>query len=173
MPGVPPELSEHELHLDPQVKLLKQLLHHFTQVKKDVIKKEIARLLDPGFMKEVYHPDWIANPILLPKKNKDWRMCADYTDRNKACKIDPFGLSQINQVVDSAAGCSLLSFLDCYSGYHQIQLKVDDQIKTSFITPFSAFCYTTMPFRLKSVGATYQRGIQWCLYSQLGCNTEA
>jgi hypothetical protein len=173
MPGVPPELSEHELHLDPQAKLLKQRLHHFTQVKKDVIKKEIARLLDTSFMKEVYHPDWIANPILLPKKNKDWRMCVDYTDRNKACKIDPFGLPQINQVVDSAAGCSLLSFLDCYSGYHQIQLKVDDQIKTSFITPFSAFCYTTMPFRLKSVGATYQRGIQWCLYSQLGCNAEA
>jgi hypothetical protein len=116
MPGVPPELSEHELHLDPQAKLLKQRLHHFTQVKKDVIKKEIARLLDPGFMKEVYHPDWIANPILLPKKNKDWRMCVDYTDRNKACKIDPFGLPQINQVVDSAAGCSLLSFSTATQG---------------------------------------------------------
>jgi hypothetical protein len=48
-----------------------------------------------------------------------------------------------------------------------------DQIKTSFITPFGAFCYTTMPFGLKSTGATYQRGIQWCLYSQLGHNAEA
>jgi hypothetical protein len=75
--------------------------------------------------------------------------------------------------VDSTGGCSLLSFLDCYSGYHQIPLKVEDQIKTSFITPFSAFCYTTMLFRLKSVGATYQRGIQWCLYSRLGRNAEA
>jgi hypothetical protein len=57
--------------------------------------------------------------------------------------------------------------------YHQIPLKVEDQIKTSFITPFSAFCYTTMSFGLKSAGAMYQSGIQKCLYSQLGRNAEA
>jgi hypothetical protein len=79
-------------------------------------------------------------------------MCVDYTNLNEACKKVPFGLPQINQVVDSTAGCNLLSFLDCYLGYHQIPLKVQDQIKTSFITPFGTFCYTTMPFRLKSVG---------------------
>jgi hypothetical protein len=81
--------------------------------------------------------------------------------------------SRIDQVVDSTAGRSLLSFLDCYSGYHQIPIKEEDQIKTSFITLFGAFCYTTMPFELKSVGATYQRGIQQCLHSQLGRNAEA
>jgi hypothetical protein len=100
-------------------------------------------------------------------------MCVYYTDLNKACKKDPFGLPQINQVVDSTTGCSLLNFLDCYYRYHQIPLKVEYQIKTSFITPFGAFCYTAMPFRLKSVGATYQWGIQRCLYSQHGCNAEA
>jgi hypothetical protein len=92
-------------------------------------------------------------------------MCVDYTNLNKACKKDPFELSRIDQVMDSMAGCSLLSFLDCYLGYHQIPLKEEDQIKTSFITPFGAFCYITMPFGLKSASATYQRGIQQCLYS--------
>jgi hypothetical protein len=70
------------------------------------------------------------------------------------------------------ANCSLLSFLDCYSGYHQIPLKEEDKIKTSFITPFGAFCYTTMPFGLKSAATTYQRGIQRCQYSHLRWNTE-
>jgi hypothetical protein len=121
----------------------------------------------------VYHLDWLANPVLIPKKNKDWMMCADYTDLNKPCKKDPFGLPWIDQVVDSTTGCSLLSFLHCYSGYHQILLKVDDQIKTSFITLFVAFCYTTPPFGLKITGATYQRGVQRCLHSQIGHNTEA
>jgi hypothetical protein len=74
--------------------------------------------------------------------------------------------------VDFTAGCNLLSFLDYYSGYHQIPLNIEDQIKTSFITPFGAFCYTTMPFGLKSASATYQRGIQQCLHSQIGHNTE-
>jgi hypothetical protein len=130
-------------------------------------------LLDTDFIKGVYHLNWLTDPILVPKKNKDWRICVDYTDLNKACKNDPFRLPRIDQVVDSIAGCSLLSFLDCYSGYHQIPLKKDDQIKTSFITLFGAFCYTTMPFGLKSAGTTYQGGIQCCLHSQLGRNTEA
>jgi hypothetical protein len=56
------------------------------KTKKDVIKREIARLLDVDFIKEVYHLDWLDNPILLPKKNKEWRMCLDYTDLNKTYK---------------------------------------------------------------------------------------
>jgi hypothetical protein len=47
-------------------------------------KERIARLLDASFIKEVYHPEWLANPILVPKKNKYWKMYVDYTDLNKA-----------------------------------------------------------------------------------------
>ena len=68
-------------------------------------------------------------------------------------------MPQIDEVVDSTASYELLSFLDCYSGYHQISLKEEDQIKTSFIMPFGAYCYTTMSFGLKNAGATYQRAI--------------
>jgi hypothetical protein len=76
-------------------------------------------------------------------------MCVDYTDLNKHCPKDPFGLPRIDQVVDSTAGCSMLSFLDCYSGYHQISLAKEDEEKTAFITSFGAFCYTSMSFGLK------------------------
>jgi hypothetical protein len=148
MPGVPGELIEHKLHLDRKNKPVKQRLRHFAQDKKDVIKGEIARLLDACFIKEVYHPDWVTNPIIVPKKNKDWRMCVDYNNLNKPCKKDPFGLPQIDQVVDSTASCSLLCFLDCYSGYHQIPLKIEDQIKTCFITTCGCNLlagYTTVP----------------------------
>ena len=86
-------------------------------------------------------------------------MCVDYTDHNQHCPKDPFGLPQIDEVVDSTVGCELLSFLDYYSNYHQISLKEEDQIKTSFITPFGAYCYTTMSFGLKNAEATYQRAI--------------
>ena len=86
---------------------------------------------------------------------------------------DPFGLPRIDQVIDSMAGCILLSFLDCYSGYHQIALKEEDQIKTAFITSFGAYAYKTMSFGLKNAGATYQRAIQLCFTNQLHCNMEA
>jgi ribonuclease HI len=50
-----------------------------------------------------------------------------------------------------------MSFLDAYSGYHQIKMKESDQLATSFITPFGMYYYTTMPFGLRNVGTTYQR----------------
>jgi hypothetical protein len=39
--------------------------------------EELSRLLAAGFIKEIQHPNWIAIPVLVPKKNKKWRMCAD------------------------------------------------------------------------------------------------
>ena len=173
MPGVPREKIEHSLNVSPTAKPIKQKLRRFAPDKKEAIRVEIKQLLAAGFIKELYHPDWLANPILIKKKNKEWRMCVDYTDLNKHCPKDPFGLPRIDEVVDSTAGCELLSFLDCYSGYHQISLKEEDQAKTSFITPFGAYCYTTMSFGLKNAGVTYQRAIQTCLDQQIGRNVEA
>jgi hypothetical protein len=115
----------------------------------------------------VYHLDWLANPVLVRKKNNEWRMYIDYTNLNKHYPKDPFGLARIDEVVHSTAGYELLSFLDCYSSYHQIALNKDDQIKTSFITPFGAYCYTTMSFGLKNARATYQRAIQECLKKKI------
>jgi hypothetical protein len=69
--------------------------------------------------------------------------------------------------------CELLSFLDAYSGYHQISLATDDEEKTSFITPFGIFCYTKMAFGLKNQGATYQKYVHIILENQIGRNVEA
>jgi hypothetical protein len=100
-------------------------------------------------------------------------MCIDYTDLNKHCPKDHFGLPRIDPVVNSTAGCVLLCFLDCYSGYHQNALKEEDQIKTAFITPFEMYAYKTMSFGLKNVGATYQHVIQMCFADQLHRTVEA
>nr|CAE01914.2 OSJNBb0070J16.8 [Oryza sativa Japonica Group]CAE02343.1 OSJNBb0072M01.4 [Oryza sativa Japonica Group] len=173
MPGIPREVIEHSLHVKEDAKPIKQRLRCFAQDRKDAIKEELTKLLAAGFIKEALHPDWLANPVLVWKKTGQWRMCIDYTDLNKSCPKDPFRLPRIDQVVDSTAGCELLSFLDCYSGYHQIRLKESDCLKTSFITPFGAYCYITMPFGLKNAGATYQRMIQRCFSTQIGRNVEA
>jgi hypothetical protein len=82
-------------------------------------------------------------------------------------------LSRIYQIVDSTTSSELLSFLDAYSGYHQISLTIDDEEKTIFITPFGVFCYTKMVFILKNRGATYQKSIQIILQTQIRRNVEA
>ena len=94
-------------------------------------------------------------------------MCVDYTSLNKACPKDHFPLQRIDQIVDSTSGCEILSFLDAYSGYHQIAMKESDQLATSFITPYGSYCYVTMPFGLKNIGATYQRCMQQCFANQI------
>jgi hypothetical protein len=174
MSGVPRELVEHKLKVYPQARPIRQKLRRFTPDKREAIRAKLARLVAAGFIREVLHPEWLANPVLVLKKNKvDWRMCVDYADLNKHYLKDSFGLPRIDQVVDSTAGCSMLSFLDCYSGYHQISLAKEDKEKTAFITPFGAFCYTSMSFGLKNAGATYQRAIQTCLADHWGKRVEA
>jgi hypothetical protein len=130
MPGVPRELAEQKLKVYPQVRPIRQKLRRFRPDKREAIRAELAHLVTTGFIREVLHPEWLANPVLVLKKNKvDWRMCVDYTDLNKHCPKDPFRLPRIDQVVDSTTGCSVLSLLDCYSGYHQISLAKEDEEK--------------------------------------------
>jgi hypothetical protein len=102
MPGVPKELIEHCLKINSKATPKKQRLRRFTPDKREAIKKELAKLLAAGFIKEVYHSEWLANSVIVLKKNNsEWRMCVDYTDLNKYCLKDAFALPRINQVIDS------------------------------------------------------------------------
>jgi len=148
MPGIPREVAKHSLEIQAGSKPVKQRLRRFDEEKRKIIGEEVHKLLMAGFIKEVHHPEWLANPVLVKKKNGKMRMCVDYTSLNKACPKDPFPLPRIDQIVDSTAGCETLLFLDAYSGYHQIKMKESDQLVTSFITPFGMYSYVTMPFGL-------------------------
>ena len=88
MPGVPREFAEHSLNVFHDVKPVKQTLRRFADDRRQAIGEEITRLLAAGFIKEVFHSDWLANPVLVRKKNVTWRMCIDYTSLNKACPTD-------------------------------------------------------------------------------------
>ena len=72
MPGVPRELAEHSLKVNPAAKPVKQPLRRFHDDRRKAIGEEIARLLAAGFIMEVCHPEWVANPVLVMKKNGTW-----------------------------------------------------------------------------------------------------
>jgi hypothetical protein len=173
MPGIPRDVAEHSLDIRAGARPVKQTLRRFDEEKSRAIGEEIHKLLAAGFIKEVFHPEWLANPVLVRKKDGKWRMCVDYTGLNKACPKVPYPLPRIDQIVDSKAGCETLSFLDAYSGYHQIKIKESDQLTTSFITPFGMYCYTTMPFGLRNAGATYQRCMNHVFGEHIGRTVEA
>jgi hypothetical protein len=173
IPGIPREVIEHKLGIDPAFKPIKQKERRYTPERRETIRLEINRLLEAEFIGPVDYPSWLANSVLIEKPNGSWRMCIDYTSLNKACPKDEYFLPHICQIIDSTASSKLLLFLDAYSGYHQINLAIDDEEKAVFIMSFEIFCYTKMVFGLKNGGATYQKYIHTVLESQIGRNVEA
>ena len=105
MPRIPREFTEHSLNIDPKFKPVKQYLRRFNEERRKAIGEEVVHLLAAGFIVEVFHPEWLANPVLVLKKNGTWRMCVDYADLNKACPADPFALPHIDQTIDAMVGC--------------------------------------------------------------------
>ena len=77
-------------------------------------------------------------------------------DLNEACPKDSFPLPWIDEIVDASVGHGMLSFLDAFSGYHQIPMHLPDAEKITFITPHGLFFYNVI-LGLKNVRATYQR----------------
>ena len=124
-------------------------------------------------IKEVFYPEWLANTLVVKKKNGKWRLCVDFTDLNKVCPKDPFLVPRINQLVDATVGHPWISFLDAFQGYHQILLPLSNQEKTTFQPPTRNYHYRVMPFGLRNAGSTYQRIVTWMFKSQIGKNVEA
>ena len=150
-------VASHKLNVLPIAKLVRQRVRRFHSDRHQIIKIEVDNLRAAGFIREVKYREWLSNVVVVPKKGGKWRVCVDYTNLNEACPKDSFPLPCIDQIVDATAGHGIFSFLDAFSGYHQIHMHSPDVEKTTFITPHRLYCYNVMLFNLKNVGATYQR----------------
>ena len=167
MPSIPPNLIQHCLKVDLEKKPVQQKRRVFAPKRNKAVMDEVSKLLIANFSREVYYPEWLANVIMVKKANGKWRMCIDFTDLNNTCPKDSFPLPRIDQLVDSTAGHKLLTFMDGFFGYNQIQMVEEDQEKTTFITSQGLYCYRVMPFGLKNAGATYQRLVNQMFSKQM------
>ncbi|GKV19151.1 hypothetical protein SLEP1_g29444 [Rubroshorea leprosula] len=172
MPGIPTELTVHKLSTDPARRPVVQKRRLFGPEKQAAIDEEIQKLLQAGFIRRVEYSEWVSNPVLVKKLNGRWRMCIDFTNLNDVCPKDPHPLPNVEKLVERAAGHERMSFLDASSGYHQVQLLLDDQEKTAFYAGDAIYCYVMMPFGLKNAGATYQKLVQIIFKLQIGRNIE-
>ena len=155
--GVFPDLACQSLNISFDTQPVIQRRQKLAPKRSEIIMEEVGRLLDVDAIQPIQYPTWLSNTVVVKKKNGKWRVCMDFTDLNKACPKDSFLLPKIDQLVDLALGHERMSFLNAFQGYHQIPMTLSDQVKIAFITPRGAYCYKVMPFKLKNVGATYQR----------------
>ena len=117
-PRVDPEFICHQLNVNPGAVPRKQPPWRSSKKHVEEVKEEVNKLKQAGTVKEVFYPRWLANTIVIKKKNKKWHVCVDFTDLNKACLKDPFPVPRIDQLVDVTIGHPRMSFLDAFQGYH-------------------------------------------------------
>ena len=91
---------------------------------------EVNKLLSANFIREVYYSEWLANVVMVKIANEKWRICVNFTDLNGAYPKDSFPLPRIDQLVDSTVRHKLLTFMDAFFEYNQIQMTEEDQEKT-------------------------------------------
>ncbi|GKV45313.1 hypothetical protein SLEP1_g52418 [Rubroshorea leprosula] len=172
MPGIPTSVFQHKLSTNPLKKPVAQKQRLFEGERLKVIKEEVEKLLQAGFIRRVDYCEWVTNSVLVKKANGKWRMCIDYTNLNDACPKDCYPMPNIDKLVEAASGNERLSLLDAYSGYHQVPMAPEDEEKTSFYAGDEIYCYVMMPFDVKNAGATYQKMVTIVFQAQIGRNLE-
>ena len=83
-------------------------------------------------------------------------MCCDYRGLNETTVRSKYSLPRIDDLLDMLSGETAFSQLDLVSGYHQVEINPEDQVKTAFVTPPGQYIWKVMPFGLTNAPSTFQ-----------------
>jgi hypothetical protein len=165
----------HRIPMEDQCKPVVDHQRRLTHAMREVVKKELIKLLDAGIIYPVPHSEWVSPIHCVPKKGgltvvkneknelipqgtvTGWRTCIHYRKLNKATKKDHFPLPFIDEMLERLANHAYFCFPDGDSGFMQIPIHPDDQHKTTFTCPYGTFAYRRMLFGLCNAPASFQR----------------
>ena len=173
--GISPSICMHKILLNDDARSSIEHQRRLNPVMKDVVRKEVLKWLNAGFIYAISDNSWVSPVHVVPKKGgftvirnekneliptrtvTGWRVCIDYRKLNIATIKDHFPFPFIDQMLDRLAGHPHFCFLKGYSGYNQISIAPGDQEKTTFTCPFGTFAFRRMSFGLCNAPATFQR----------------
>nr|GFA37815.1 reverse transcriptase domain-containing protein [Tanacetum cinerariifolium] len=107
------------------------------------------------------------NELILTRLVMGWRVCIDYRKLNESTRKDHFPLPFKEQMLERLAGNQYYYFLDGFSGYFQISIDPNDQVKTAFTCPYITFSYCRMPFGLCNAPGTFLRCMMAIFYDMI------
>ena len=175
--GISPLICTHRIHLEEDVKPFRQPQRRLNPVMKEVVEKEVLKLLDVGVIYPIADSKWVSPTQVVPKKfgvtvvvnehneliptrvTTGWRVCIYYRKLNAGTRKYHFLLPFVDQMLERVIGHEFYCFLDVYSRYNQIEIALEDQKKTTFTCPFGTFAFRKMPFRLCNAPGAFQ----WCM----------
>ena len=121
--GIPLTLGEHQIDLVNEAAPIRQCQYRLNPRYSLMVKEEIDRLLEAGFIYSVNNSEWVSPIVVVPKKvgadgKVKIRVCQDFRKLNVATKKDYFPLRFTDIILDHVAGQECYSFLDGFSGYN-------------------------------------------------------
>lgn len=137
--GIDLEVVVHHLIVYLEAKPIKKKLRKMHPQIVLLVKFELQKLLDVGFIRPIDYPEWVSNLVPVSKPTGGIKICIDFRDLNKASSKDDFPLLNIDIIVDLVAGHEMLSLMDGFSGYNQIMITKEDQHKTAFTFPWGTY----------------------------------
>jgi hypothetical protein len=149
-------MEQHKIELLSNAKPIKTKQGRWNPKYTTMVKEELDKLLEAGFIKLVETIEWVSLVVLALKKNGKLRICINYKALNKITKKDRYLLPFCEEILEEVAGHEMYTFGDGYKGYHQVKISPEDQLKTMFTTPWGTFYYTIMPFSLCNAPGTFQ-----------------
>ena len=162
------KLFPHKINLLPGSRPIKQRAYRLTKNQTIALKKILKKLIRDWLI-EPSSSQWSSPIVLVPKKNKDWRLCVDYRKLNDLTIKDSYSLPLIDDILSLAGdNIKILSTIDLYSGYHQIPMDTADKDKTAFTTMFGNYNFRVMPFGLCNAPATFQREMNRIFFDLIG-----
>lgn len=141
------------------MKPCKQKLRKINPVLLPSIEREIRKLLQAKIIIALRYSEWVANLVLVHKKNREIRVCVDFRNLNRESLKDNYLLPKMDNILQKVFGSARMSMVDGFSRYSQVVFHPEDQEKTAFTTPWGTLMYARMPFRLINDGATFQRAM--------------
>jgi hypothetical protein len=114
-------------------------------------------MVDTGIISPIRYSSWMSNLVVVRKNTGDIRLCVDFRNLNQLSLKDSYPLPNMEHLLQRVTGVGMMSMLDGFSGYNQFLLKREDQLKTTFTTPWGAFMYLRMSFGLMNASVTFQR----------------
>jgi hypothetical protein len=151
------DVIQHAIPLVEGSKPFRKKLRHINPKLASQIQKELQKMVDVGIITPIRYSSWISNLVVVRKKTSDIRLCVDFRNLNQLSLKDNYPLPNMEHLLQRVTGEEMMYMLDGFLGYNQVLLKREDQLKTSFATPWGTFVYLRMLFGLMNVGATFQR----------------
>ena len=148
-------LEQHQIPLKPVVLPRREKQRRINPHLSQMVKEEIDKLLKAWFIFLVENSEWVSPIVVTKKKSGKLRICIDYQKLNAGTRRDYYPIPFMDDIMDEVVGHEWYSFGDGYSGYNQIHIAKEDQLKITFTTPWGTFAYRVMPFGLFNAPATF------------------